>query len=85
MGTIHPSGNIFFSKDQVLPKRPEECKTDSESHFSERYNQIFFDEKQVSVTSFKPNFEIYLGNDSITKERVQIKILKNFGSKKEAF
>lgn len=29
-----------------------------------------------------PNFEIYVGNDSVSKDRVQIKILKNICSKK---
>jgi hypothetical protein len=32
-----------------------------------------------------PNFEIYYGNENLNQDRVQIKMVKDFGSKSEAF
>jgi hypothetical protein len=87
IGTIHQSGNVFFRQDQVLPKRPEEAKSNdsSQSPYQEKYTSMFHGENKAQIQSFVPNFEIYVANDALTEQRVQIKIIKNFGDKKQAF
>lgn len=84
-GTIHQSGNIFFRQDQALPKPVFDSKKGEfgANEFA-RFNKILLNDHKDQIKDFVPNFEIYVGNDNFSRDRVQIKLMKNFNNRKQS-